>query len=83
VQSSLTITLADHPGELVRVLGLIERRRFTICDVRTRSGRDPGTTILQVTVASDGRDVASLKGQIEKLVEVVGVVHTQRDDPGT
>ena len=77
---SLTITLADNPGELVRVLALIERRRFHIRDVHTRSGRDPGTTTVQVTVTSEGRNVASLADQIRKLVDVVDVAHARHGD---
>jgi acetolactate synthase regulatory subunit len=71
VQDSLTITLADHPGELIRVLALIERRRFVLRDVHTHT--ESGTMTLRVTVTSEGRNVRSLTDQIQKLVDVVDV----------
>ena len=80
MQDFLTITLADHPGELVRVLALIERRRFTIRDVQTQAGSEPGTTTLCVMVTSEGRNVLSLTDQIQKLVDVVDVAHVPYGD---
>ena len=80
MQDFLTITLADHPGELVRVLALIERRRFRIRDVRTQAGSESGTTTLCVMVTSEGRNVLSLTDQIQKLVDVVDVAHVPYGD---
>ena len=71
----LTITVADHPGEIVRVLALIERRRFEVRDLRTRPGDRPKTIELQVRVSSHGRNIRSLAKQIEKLVTVLLVEH--------
>ncbi len=75
MQDRLTITIADRPGELVRVLALIERRRFQLRDVRTGPGARPGTVELQVQVASASRNVRSLTNQIENLVAVLLVEH--------
>ena len=75
MQDRLTITLRDHPGEIVRVLALIERRRFELRDLRMSSGDSPKTIELQVRVSSDSRNIRSLTSQIEKLVAVLLVEH--------
>ena len=75
MQDHLKITLTDHPGEIVRVLALIERRRFEIRDLRTSPGDWPKTIDLQVRVSSDSRNIRSLADQIEKLVAVLLVQH--------
>ena len=80
MQDFLTITLADSPGELLRVLALIERRRFTIRGVQTEAGRELGTMTLNVTVTSEGRNVLSLTDQIQNLADVVDGAHTPQSD---
>lgn len=70
MQDRLKITVADNPGEIVRILALIERRRFQIRDLRTTPGDRPNTIELQVRVSSDSRNIRSLTNQIEKLVAV-------------
>jgi acetolactate synthase regulatory subunit len=75
VQDLLNITLVDVPGEFVRVLALIERRRFVIREMKTEVGADPGTTTLHVAVTSEGRNVLSLANQLHNLVGVVDVTH--------
>ena len=83
MQDFLTITLADHPGELLRILALIERRRFTIRDVQTEAGRELGTTTLHVTVTSEGRNVLSLTEQIQNLTDVVDAAHMPQSNMPT
>lgn len=70
MQDQLIVTLDDRPGELVRILALIERRQFVIRSLQSRVGSEPGTATLDIGLMSESRNVRNLAAQLSKLVAV-------------
>jgi acetolactate synthase II small subunit len=66
----IELRLARAEGAIVRTLGLIERRGFTVTAISTRSDSGSESLILRVEVASDDRSFDVLIRQILRLFDV-------------
>lgn len=64
----LSLLIASNEGALVRVLGTIERRGFTLGAMRTAS--TPHGVQLSIQVSAEGRSVEVLVRQLQRLVDV-------------
>lgn len=65
------IRLHQAEGAVLRTLGLIQRRGFTIREIRLEPG--PGHQRLRLALADSTRDPAVLRRQIERLHDVISV----------
>ena len=67
---TIEVSLSRAEGAIVRTLGLIERRGFTVESVATRSEPQADALVLRVEVASRGRPIDVLVRQILRLLDV-------------
>jgi acetolactate synthase II small subunit len=70
MKRTIELSLARAEGALVRTLGLIERRGFTVTAIATRSDVNSETLVLRLEVASEGRPFDVLMRQILRLFDV-------------
>ncbi len=73
MKRTIEVRLARAEGAIVRTLGLIERRGFTVTAIATRNDGHSEMLILRLDVASEGRPFDVLIRQILKLFEVRAV----------
>ena len=73
MKRTIEVRLARAEGAIVRTLGLIERRGFTVTAIATRNDAHSEMLILRLDVASEGRPFDVLIRQILKLFEVRAV----------
>ncbi len=66
----IELRLARAEGAIVRTLGLIERRGFTVTAITTRSDAGSETLVLRLEVTSEGRPFDVLLRQILRLIDV-------------
>jgi len=66
----IELRLARAEGAIVRTLGLIERRGFTVTAITTRGEANSETLVLRLEVASEGRSYDVLIRQILRLFDV-------------
>ena len=66
----IELRLARAEGALVRTLGLIERRGFSVTAVTMRADPATETVLLRLEVASEGRSFDVLLRQILRLIDV-------------
>jgi acetolactate synthase regulatory subunit len=67
---TIEVSLARAEGAIVRTLGLIERRGFTVTAIATRGDANSETLVLRLEVASPGRPFDVLMRQILRLFDV-------------
>ena len=70
MRRTIELRLARAEGAIVRTLGLIERRGFTVTAITTRSDVGSETLVLRLEVASEGRPFDVLLRQIMRLLDV-------------
>lgn len=76
MQQSLRFAISIHPeqGALLRVMSLLERRRYVVRDASFAAGRGESLSSLQVTVDRLGGPTPGvLLRMLEKLEDVRGV----------
>lgn len=66
----IELRLARAEGAIIRTLGLIERRGFTVTAITTRSDAGSETLVLRLEVTSEGRPFDVLLRQIMRLIDV-------------
>lgn len=66
----IELRLARAEGVIIRTLGLIERRGFTVTAITTRSDAGSETLVLRLEVTSEGRPFDVLLRQIMRLIDV-------------
>ncbi len=66
----IELRLARAEGAIIRTLGLIERRGFTVTAITTRSDAGSETLVLRLEVTSEGRPFDVLLLQIMRLIDV-------------
>jgi acetolactate synthase-1/3 small subunit/acetolactate synthase II small subunit len=66
----IELRLARAEGAIVRTIGLIERRGFTVTGITTRSDSGSDTLILRLEVATEDRSYDVLIRQILRLFDV-------------
>ena len=70
MKRTIELKLARAEGAIVRTIGLIERRGFTVTAITTRSDAGSETLILRLEVATEGRSYDVLIRQILRLFDV-------------
>ena len=70
MKRTIELRLARAEGAIVRTIGLIERRGFTVTAITTRSDAGSETLILRLEVATEGRSYDVLIRQILRLFDV-------------
>lgn len=71
---TLNIRLADSEGALVRLLGLVERRGFTVSTMEKSAAANGESTVTLGLAARDGvRSMDILVRQIDRLLDVNAV----------
>jgi len=70
MRRTIELRLARAEGAIVRTLGLIERRGFTVTAISMRSDGASETLVLRLEVASEGRTFDVLLRQIMRLLDV-------------
>ncbi len=70
MRRTIELRLARAEGAIVRTLGLIERRGFTVTAITMRSDGGSETIVLRLEVASEDRPFDVLLRQITRLLDV-------------
>ena len=74
MRTSLRIELADAEGALMRLIGLVERRGFTIATLDKDAASHGQSTVTMTLDARDGaRNMDVLARQVARLLDVRGV----------
>jgi acetolactate synthase regulatory subunit len=78
----MELSLARAEGAIVRTLGLIERRGFTVTAITTCNEVNSETLVLRLEIASEGRPFDVLIRQILRLFDVHSalVIESQSSD---
>ncbi|MGH8243119.1 MAG: ACT domain-containing protein [Steroidobacteraceae bacterium] len=70
MKRTIELRLARAEGAIVRTLGLIERRGFTVTAIHMRGDVGSESLVLRLEVASEGRPFDVLLRQILRLFDV-------------
>ena len=73
----LSILVENNPGVLSRVAGLFSRRGFNIDSLTVGETQNPKISRMTVTVTADELDLAQIKKQVNKLVDVIKVIELE------
>ncbi len=74
MRHTLVATVEDKPGVLNRMVSLFRRRRYNIESLAVGHSERPGISRMTLVVEGDDRVIELMKNQLEKLVNVIGVV---------
>jgi acetolactate synthase I/III small subunit len=74
VKHTLSVVVQNTPGVLARLAGLISRRGYNIDSFVAAETADPAFYRLTLAVDSEYRSLGEIMSQLDKLVNVVGVV---------
>jgi acetolactate synthase-1/3 small subunit len=69
----LSVVVEDGSNTLSKVSGLIRRRGFHVRSISVGPSRQPGRSVMTLTVDSGHAEVDQVRKQLERLVEVVEV----------
>jgi acetolactate synthase I/III small subunit len=69
----LSVVVEDGSNTLSKVSGLIRRRGFHVLSISVGPSRQPGRSVMTLTVDSGHAEVDQVRKQLERLVEVVEV----------
>jgi acetolactate synthase regulatory subunit len=77
---TLNLTIEKVEGAIIRTLGLIERRGFSVTSIDARADESAGEMELVIELSGSGRPVETLARQIGKLFDVraVNLVNHQK-----
>lgn len=78
---TLQMTIQQVEGAIIRLLGLIERRGFSVRAMKAHSDDAAQQVEITVDVFSAGRSVETLARQIEKLYDVRSVAYLTAEEP--
>src|SRR5260370_18680933 len=82
---TLSIVVADQPGELSRIVGLFSARGFTIETISVGATLDPQWARVTIVTSGDDRTIEQIVKQCERLARVREVLdvtsspHIERD----
>lgn len=81
MRTSLRIELADAEGALMRLIGLVERRGFTIAAMdKSETSGGQSTVTLSLAARDGARSMDVLARQVARLLDVRGVFTRDTDD---
>ncbi len=69
----ISLLVADNPGVLNRVSGLVRRRGFNISALSVAPSERPGFSRMTLTVDAGHAEVDQVEKQLDRLIEVVEV----------
>jgi acetolactate synthase-1/3 small subunit len=69
----ISLTVANQPGVLARVVGLISGRGYNIESLNVAPTQDPDVSRMTMTVPGDDRVLEQVTKQLHKLVDVLKV----------
>jgi acetolactate synthase II small subunit len=78
---TLQMNIQKVEGAIIRLLGLIERRGFSVTTMNARTDEAAQQVEITVQVRSAGRSVETLAKQIEKLYDVRSVACLTASEP--
>ena len=70
MKRTIELRLERTEGALVRTLGLIERRGFSVTAIATRNDPNPAMLVLRLEVTTEDRSFDTLIRQILRLFDV-------------
>jgi acetolactate synthase II small subunit len=79
---TLQMNIQKVEGAIIRLLGLIERRGFSVTAMHAHSDDASQQVEITVHVRAVGRSVETLTRQIEKLYDVRSVACLTANEPG-
>ncbi|MHA1997248.1 MAG: acetolactate synthase small subunit [Promethearchaeota archaeon] len=65
----------DHPGVMMKVVGLFARRGFNIASISVGNSERPGFSRITIVAEGDEATIEQIIKQLNKLVDVVKVQH--------
>jgi acetolactate synthase-1/3 small subunit len=74
MKHTLSVLVEDESGALSRISGLFARRGFNIESLAVGPAEQRGVSRLTMVVAGDDRTVEQMTKQLDKLVNVLGVI---------
>lgn len=81
MRTSLRIELADAEGALMRLIGLVERRGFTIAAMdKSETAGGQSTVTLSLDARDSARNTDVLARQVARLLDVRGVFTRDTSD---
>ena len=78
---TMTLTMDRIEGAIIRTLGLIERRGFTVTGISTATGESEHQMEITVELNAAGRSVEVLALQVARLFDVSSVSLAKQDAP--
>lgn len=78
---TLRMTIHKVEGAIIRLLGLIERRGFSVTEMNALADEAAQRVEITVHVTSAGRSIETLAKQIEKLYDVHSVACLTAAEP--
>lgn len=76
----LSVLVKNSSGVLSRVSGLFSRRGYNIDSLTVGRTEDPDFSRMTITLAEDEDMLEQVKKQLDKLEDVIRVVHLKEDD---
>jgi acetolactate synthase-1/3 small subunit/acetolactate synthase II small subunit len=75
----LSIDFAPAEGAVLRMLGLVERRGFTVHGIEMREQGEGASLALDVRPRDAGRQIEVMTAQLKRLIEVRNVSFSPSD----
>ena len=80
MRHTLSIVVADQPGELSRIVGLFSARGYNIESLSVAPTLDPTTSMITIVTVGDDRIIEQIMKQLNKVVEVLKVIDLTETD---
>ncbi len=78
---TMTLKIDRVEGAIIRTLGMIERRGFTVTGISTAAGEAEHQMEMTVELQTAGRSVEVLARQVARLFDVSSVSFAEQDAP--
>ncbi|MEJ6952112.1 acetolactate synthase small subunit [Natronospora cellulosivora (SeqCode)] len=76
----LSVTVANHPGVLTRISGLLSRRNFNIDSLNVGETDNPDYSRMTIELSADDRTLEQVKKQLDKLIEVIEIIELDKSN---
>jgi acetolactate synthase regulatory subunit len=83
VTTQLLVGFTPAEGAIVRILGLIERRGFTLRDVAVRSRDEAGSLTVVLEPRDEARQLHVLSRQLSRLIDVTSASVCSEEQDGS
>ncbi len=75
----LSVLVENHPGVLLRIVGLFSRRGFNIHSLAVGVTDDPSISRVTIVVTGDESTIEQVVKQLNKLVDIIKVKELNKD----